>query len=58
MVERFHRQLKAAIKAARDTEPMNKYASGRFAQHMIGRQGNIRQISRRDGIRNDIASTR
>ena len=37
---------------------MDNYASGRFAWHTIGRQGNVRQISRQDGIRNDIASTR
>ena len=25
---------------------MNNYASGRFARHTIGRQGNVRQIGR------------
>ena len=58
MVERFHRQLKAAIMAHETYEPVDNYASGRLARHPIGRQGNVRQIGRRDGIRNDITSTR
>ena len=33
---------------------MDNYTSGRLARHLIGRQGNVRQIGRRDGIRNDI----
>ena len=56
-VECFHRQLKSHY-GARNTEPVDNYASGLFTRHPISRQGNVRQIGRRDGIRNDITSTR
>ena len=49
IVERFHRQLKAAI--------MAHETPNRFTRHVIGRQENVRQIGRRDDTRDDITST-
>ena len=57
IVERFHRQLKAAIMAHETRNPWTTTLPA-VLPDTIGRQGKVRQIGRRDCIRNDIASTR
>ena len=60
MVERFHRQLKAAVMTHESPNPesVDNYTSGSFTRHPIGRQGNVKQIGRRDDLRKDTTSIR